>query len=293
MRVTTTQMYDNLLTGVNKQLKIQSDETAKVSSGLRFQRPAQAGLDYKMSLDLRHAQAGVSSSLTAVDTATSRLGASQTLLTGMGHLLVRAQTMAVQLANASISAAERTAAATEVQHLLSQLGNDANQQWQGQSLFAGTAIDKPAFDELTPGNFTYAGSPQDRIVAISDSLQVSSNVRGDNPAFTTSFTALKGFETALLTNDIAGIQTALGQLTQASSGMIDLTTEVGGKLSALAVTRQSFDDMSFTLSKSINNHEAADIPAAVAKLQQSSIALQASYSQISQVKSLSLINFLR
>ena len=260
---------------------------------MRFQRPADAGLDYKMSLDLRHAQVGVKGSLEAVKTAESRLGASQTMLNSMKNIMVRAQTLAVQQSSAGLGATDRSAAAVEVGHLLTQFANDANQKWQGQSLFAGTATDKSSFTLDGLGNYAYTGSSQDRIVAISDTLKVTSNIRGDNASFAAAFTALEDFKAALQTNDQAALQTALGGLNSAGNGMIDLTSEVGGRLSALGVTRTSFEDMQFTLNKRINEHEAVDVPAVVAQLQQSSIALQASYSQISQVKSLSLINFLR
>jgi len=293
MRVTHTQMYDNLLSGVNKQLQIQADGTEQISSGKRFQRPAQAGLDYKISLDLRHAQSGVTGSLTAIDTAQSRLNASQTLLNDMKNILVRGQTLAVQQASGTLGAAERHAAAQEVKHLLAQYANDANGKWQGQSLFAGTAVDKAAFTSDVLGNYSYTGSAQDRLVAINDTQQVASNVRGDHPAFLAGFQALKSLQTALLNNDQVGVQTALGDVQSAGSAMIDLTSEVGGRISALSVSKTSYEDMKFTLSKSIESHEAADIPAVVARLQQASIILQASYSQISQIKSLSLVNFLR
>jgi flagellin-like hook-associated protein FlgL len=286
-------MYDNLLAGVNKQLAIQAKGTEQISSGTRFQRPADAGLDYKMSLDLRHAQVGVKGSLEAVKTAESRLGASQTMLNSMKNIMVRAQTLAVQQSSAGLGAAERSAAAIEVGHLLTQFANDANQKWQGQSLFSGTAVDKPSFTPDALGNYTYTGSSQDRIVAISDTLKVTSNIRGDNPSFGSALTALQGFKVALQNNDQVALQTSLSGLNSAGNSMIDLTSEVGGRLSALSVTRTSFEDMKFTLDKRINEHEAVDVPAIVAQLQQSSIALQASYSQISKVKSLSLINFLR
>lgn len=288
------QMYDTLLRGVNKETKTQALKTEQVSSGLRFQRPSQAGLDYKISLDLRHAQTGLQSSMTSIETAQSRLNASQTMLNDMKNIMVRAQTLAVQQASGSLGAAERQSAANEVQHLLTQFANDANQKWQGQSLFAGTAVDKPAFTlNAVTGSYGYTGSAQDRIVAISDTHQVKSNVRGDDARFTAAFAALESFSTALTANNQANIQTALGDLNAAGNGMVDLTSEVGGRIAALNVTKTSYTDMKFNLDNRLNQHEAADIPAAVAQLQQSRIALQVSYSQISQLKSLSLINYLK
>ena len=293
MRVTTTQIYDNLLGGVNKQLQIQAKGTEQISSGTRFQRPSEAGLDYKVSLDLRHAKVGVQGSLEAIGISESRLGASQTMLNDMSNLLVRAQTLAVQQASAQIGPTERQSAAQEVSHLLNQFANNANAQWQGQSLFSGTAVDKPAFTADIAGNYSYTGNQQDRLIAISDGQSLSSNIRGDDPTFLAAFSALKSFETALLNNDTAGINTALGALNNAGNAAINLTSEVGGRLSAISVMRTSYEDMQFTLDQSINRHEAVDIPAVVAQLQQSSIALQASYKQISDIKNLSLMNFLR
>jgi len=293
MKVTMTQMYDNLLKGVNKQMKIQNDTTEQVSSGLRFQRPSQAGLDYKISLDIRHAQTGVQGSLSAIATAESRLASSQTMLNDMKNIMVRAQTLAVQHASGNVGAAERQAGLLEVQHLTSQFANDANQTWQGESLFAGTAVDKPAFTADALGNYTYTGSGQDRTVAISDTHQIKSNVRGDDPRFLAAFTALKSFETALAAGNQAGVQAALGSLNLASDGVVNLTSEVGGQIASLTVTKASYTDMKFNLDQNLSVHESADIPAAVAQMQQSRIALQASYSQISQLKSLSLINYLK
>ena len=287
------QMYDTLLKGVNKQNTQQAKDSEKVSSGLRFQRPSQAGVDYKISLDLRHAQSGMQGSLTAIGTAESRLGASQTMLNDMKNIMMRAQTLAVQQSSGSMGAAERQAAVQEVQHLMTQFASDANQKWQGESLFAGTAVNKPAFTADALGNYAYTGSAQDRMVAISDVHQIKSNVRGDDARFTAAFTALKSFETALTSNNTANIQTALGGLNAAGDGVVNLTSEVGSMLAGVQVSKTSYTDMKFQLDKQLNAHEAADIPAAVARLQQTRIALQISYSQIGQLKSLSLINYIK
>jgi len=292
MRVTTAQLYDSLLTGVKQQQNIQNTGNAKIASGTRFQTPAQAGIDYKTSLDLRHAQLGIQGSLESIITVESRLGSSQTLLNDMSNILQRAQVLATQMASAQVGATERQAAAQEVNHLLDQIFADANQQWQGQSLFAGTAVDKPAFVKDITGNITYNGSAQDRIVAISDQQQMISNVRGDDPRFAAAFTAMQGFQTALQNNDLAAIQTSLGDLNTAGSGMIDLTSDIGARISAVRISRTSYEDMKVTLDKRLNDHEGVDIPAIVAQLQQSSIAMQAAYSQIAQLKSLSLTNYL-
>ncbi len=293
MRITNNQMYENLLSGINKQLKIKNDGNASIASGTRFQRPAQAGLDYKTSLDLRHTQGQIQGGLEALTVADSRLSASQTMLHDISNVLTRAQTLAVQQASGQIGAQEHAAAAIEVQHLLDQAVNSANQQWQGEALFSGTAVNQQAFKQDALGAYQYQGSNQDRIVSVSSTQTLTSNVRGDEPAFTNTFSALSNFQNALLNNDQAGMATAISELTTASNNMIDLTSRVGGQISAIQSYTQSYEDMKFAIDKRMNTHEAADVPALVAAMQKADIALQASYSQIANIKSLSLVNFLR
>jgi len=394
MRVTTTQLYDTLMSGITRQQTIQNQGNAQISSGTRFQTPAQAGVDYKISLDIRQAQVSLQGDLGSVNTAESRLNSSLTMLNDMGNVLKRAATVAVQMSSANVGATERLAAAQEATQLLNQFLSDTNQQWQGQSLFAGTAADKAAFisnpfnagtatytagintsitnvtqtanpnavndsytitldaagtsitgitngagtnllaapvalvaganavtltnsvalsvtyngtpdtvsqaggtlgvtGALQAGAITYNGSNQDRVVVTSNGQQISSNIRGSDPAFAAAFSALTAFNTALQANDITGLQTALGDLVSAGDGIINLTSDAGARLSGVRLNKTAIEDRQLNLQMQLNTHEAVDIPAIVASMQQSSIALQAAYSQIAQIKTLSLTNFLR
>ncbi len=293
-RVTGARLYDTLLSGIRKQLDIQARGNAQVSSGKRFQRPAQAALDYKTSLDIRHALKGVDGALAALNTARTRLGVSMDALNSMRQILVRAQTLAVQQSSAQIGAAERAAAAVEVRHLRDQFLALANKRLDGQSLFAGTAVNQDAFtlDPVT-GAVTYAGNAASRTVALTPTRTVVSNLRGDAPAFAQSFSALKALETALNANDPAGIQAALGQLNTAGNGITDLTAEAGARIHSLDLQKQSYDDMKLTLEKRMNAHEGVDMAATISQLQQASTALQAAYSQVASLRGLSLVNFLK
>ncbi|MDQ6993553.1 MAG: flagellar hook-associated protein FlgL [Mariprofundus sp.] len=386
MRVTTSQLYNTLLSGVKRQQEAINTGNAQISSGMRFQTPTQGGTDYKISLDIRQAQTSMKGDLSTVNTADTRLTSSLSLLNDMGNILKRAQTVAVQMSTSGISPAERTAASAEATQLLNQFLNDTNQKWQGQSLFAGAAVDKPAYSlsytagantsisnvtqtanpsgandnyaitldaagtsiasitnsagtnllaapaALTAGantatlsngvalNLTYSGTPvlnttaagtlnvtasppagafsytgsaQDRTVTTSDGRQIISNIRGDNQAFTDAFAALSSFKTALIANDTAGVQAALGTLTTAGDGIINVTSEAGAKLSGIRLQVSAIQDRQLNLQTQLSAHETADIPLIVATMQQSTIALQAAYSQIAQVKTLSLTNFLR
>ncbi|NWF36559.1 flagellar hook-associated protein FlgL [Mariprofundus sp. KV] len=393
MRITSAQLYNNLLAGVQQQMDIQAKGDAKITSGTRYQTPAEAALDYRTSLDIRHAQRGVDGGLEALAIAESRLSVSQNHLMTMNNVFSRAQSLAIQQSSAQVSATERQAAISEITHLTTALLNSANQQWQGQSLFSGAAVDKVAFisnpfnagtavyaagtntsitnvtqtanpaavndaytitldaagtnitsitngasvnllaapvtlaagansvtlsnsvqlsvtysgtpvadpaagtitvsGAIQDGSVTYNGSSQDRVVNIDPALQVVSNARGDDPAFTAAFQAIVDFKAALLANDTTAISASIASLNSAGNGMIDLTADIGARLDALSITKTTYEEMKAHFAIRLNTHEGVDLAAVVTEMKLSEVSLQATYSQISRLSSLSLINFLR
>jgi len=399
VRITTQQIFDNLLLGIRQQQQIQADGAAQISSGHRFTRPSEDGLGFKKSVDIRHVQAGIKSSLNGLSTATSRLGASSNALSQMLPLLQRAQALSVQQANATLGSSERQAAAAEVTTLQDQLLALANQKFEGESLFAGTATNTDAFNTAfnaglaqytqgantsitavtqtanpnavndtytitldatgaqitnvtnsagtdllaaanggggpvtlvsgnntlnlgngvvlsatydgTPqtnktaggslavtganaaGNINYVGNAQDRVAAITSTQTVISNVRGDETAFTQAFSSIKALKDALTANDATGVQTALGQLNAAGDAMTELTAETGGRLSAVTLRKQVFQDLQVQTEQRRGQIEDADLATVAASLARSQVALQASFSEMARIGTLSLVQFLR
>ncbi len=293
MRVTSQQMYDSLLAGIRNQLQTQADSTDQISSGRRFTRPSQDGLGYKTSLDIRHVQKGIDSGLQAISVAKLRLGSSQNALSQMVPIIQRAQVLAVQQANATLSAGERTAAATEVSRLQEQLLALSNESFQGSPLFAGTATSSTAITLDGAGNAVYQGNTQDRVVAITSTETLTTNVRADHTAFTQVFSSIQALKTALTANDVTAIQNSVNTLTAAGNAMTELTAEVGGRLSSVGLREQTFFDMRTQMEARLNTHESVDIAKVATQLTQSQTALQAAYAEVSRLGNLSLVNYLK
>jgi len=286
-------MYDSLLAGIRNQLQTQADSTDQISSGRRFTRPSQDGLGYKTSLDIRHVQKGIDSGLQAISVAKLRLGSSQNALSQMVPIIQRAQVLAVQQANATLSAGERTAAATEVSRLQEQLLALSNESFQGSPLFAGTATSSTAITLDGAGNAVYQGNTQDRVVAITSTETLTTNVRADHTAFTQVFSSIQALKTALTANDVTAIQNSVNTLTAAGNAMTELTAEVGGRLSSVGLREQTFFDMRTQMEARLNTHESVDIAKVATQLTQSQTALQAAYAEVSRLGNLSLVNYLK
>lgn len=293
MKVTTQQMFNTLLGGINRQLRVQADGTEQVSTGRRFTRPSQDGLSYKTSLNLRHAESGIRASLDALAMAKSRLGIGQSMLSDTLPLIQRAQAVAIQMANAGISSADRQAAAVEIDALRDQALALANRKWKGSALFAGTATDVTPFSFDGFGNAVYAGNNQDRLVAITPTQTVNANVRGDHTAFTQMFSSMKALSDGLKADDTTAIGNAITSLNAAHDAMSELVAEVGSRYRAVELQQASYQDVQSQLTQRMNEHEAVDIAEVVARLSQSQTTLQAAYAEVSRLNNLSLVRFLQ
>ncbi len=294
MRISSVQPYDNLLLGIRQQQTVRTKANADIAAGTRFQTPAQAALDYKLSLDLRQMRTVETNAVTAVDAAQSSLAVTQSTLMDIEKALARAQVLAVQQSSSTVGAAERTAASAEVQHLLDQVTNDANKKYAGVYIFSGTATDTAPWSvDVATSTATYNGSTTARTVNITETQSVVSSELGNDPGFVNSFNALMKLLKGLQNNTVADIQTALGDLNTARGQIVDLDARAGAKYAALNSLKTSHQDMKTILDKRINTHEAVDIPKLVSDIQLSDVALQASYKQVAAMQSLSLVNFLR
>ncbi|ATX78619.1 flagellar hook-associated protein 3 [Mariprofundus aestuarium] len=293
MRITSQSIYDSLLAGIRNQMQVQRDGADQVSSGRRFSSPSQDGVAYKTSLDIRHVQSGIDSSLSAIGVAKLRLGVSENALAQFIPIMQRAQVLAVQQANSGLTASERQTAAVEVAALENQLISLANTAFEGKSLFAGTATDVQPIQIDALGNAVYQGNTQDRTVAITPTESMVSNVRGDHTAFTQVFSSIKSLKDSLSGNNVPGIQASIDLLSSASSAMVGLDAEVGGKLNSINLREETLLNMKTQMLIKLNQHEGVDLAAVATNLKQSESSLQAAYVQVSNFNKLSLVNFLR
>lgn len=293
MIISTQQTVDTLLAGMQQQQQTVATDTSQLSSGQRFTTADQAPIAYEKSLSMRDMQSGIKGSLSALDTAASHLGMSQSVLSQMQPLLQKAQTLAVQMSSANSGTASYGAALNEVKSLQQQFLNLANETWQGQPLFAGTNTGVSAAFTMSGGVVTYNGNNQNQSVVISPTQSVDLGANGSNAAFSQAFTAFQNFSTALSTSNVAGMQSALTNFNNASTAMTNLTAQVGGTLGAVNMQKASYQNLQTQVATSLSNNESADVAKTATQLNQANVALQAIYSELAKIGNISLVNYLK
>ena len=214
---------------------------------------------------------------------------------------VQAVTQAISLgiegANGTLSDADRQAVAEQLIGIRNQVLSLANQTYQGNFVFSGTATSTQPFvlDSTQPNGVKYNGNTNTNSIAISQGNSIPINVPGSqiftNPAGDV-LGSLNGIITALQNN--SGIAAANANLQQAFTQLTTQRVFYGNSLQQLQATQTFLNSEKIQLAQQENTLVGVDLASSITNLQQSTIATNAILSAAGQILStLNLLSFLK
>ncbi len=153
MRITQQQLHRVSLGSLQGARGRLFDLQRQSSSGLRVARPSDDPAAAGRARVLASLVAEQSTYETAASYGLARLQTADAGLAQAANLLVRARELATAMANETVSADQRAAAALEVRQLRAALIDVANTKYDDAYVFANIATDTPVLD--ANGNFTY------------------------------------------------------------------------------------------------------------------------------------------
>lgn len=181
MRISTTWAQQRAINDILDRQSSLSDTQAHLASGKRIMNAADDPVAAAQLLKLQHVEAANQQYSRNIDAANNRLGLEETSLDQVTGILQRVRTLALQGTNASQTASDRAAAASELRQLYSQLVQTANgTDAQGDALFAGNAVRTTPFVQGTGFSVTYAGDDGQRMVAAAPGMQVATGDPGSS-----------------------------------------------------------------------------------------------------------------
>ena len=214
---------------------------------------------------------------------------------------VQAMTQAVSLgvegANGTVSNSNRQAIAQQLTGIRDQLLSIANQTYQGNYVFSGTATSTQPFvlDTTQPDGVKYNGNANINSINLSSGQTIPINVPGSqiftNPSGDV-LGALNGLIAALQTN--TGIPAANANLGQALTQLTTQRVFFGNALQQLQSSQTFLNGDKLRLATAENSLVGADLAASITNLEQASTATSAILSATNQVLStLNLLSFLK
>ena len=231
------------------------------------------------------------------------LGSASTELEAVTALLQRARELAVQAANTPTGEDGRQAIAFELEQLSEELFSRANgTTLTGEPLFSGLSSD-PAFTRDALGNVTYNCTPASGAVPVAPGTAIERGLPGSEVfqfdlagTPTSAFAVLGGLAAALGggSPDPAGAAlAALDGIDAALDTASRAQTILGTRMAWVEQIQQQQADRGVALAERRSRVGDTDTAEAIARLQQSLTALEASQAAFARVSSLSLFNALR
>jgi flagellar hook-associated protein 3 FlgL len=207
----------------------------------------------------------------------------------MANILNSAQTLAVQGANDTYSADDRTSMATQVDNQIQEMLTLGNTQVNGQYIFGGYQTSTQPFTATTTGTsvtgVTYNGDSGMMPEEINQGDIINKNVPGSSltAAGTDVYNALINFRNDLQNNDATAITADIGTLQSAYNSITTMNTDIGGKLQRTTDVSSTLTNTNTTLTGIQSSLEDVDMPTAMTNFQLQQNVYQSALTSISQM----------
>jgi flagellar hook-associated protein 3 FlgL len=275
----------------------------QIATGRKFERGSQdpAGAAQLRGVARRQALAEVEGDNAA--RLGQDLGAAATEVEAVTALLQRARELAVQASSTPTGADGRQAIAFELEQLREELFTRANgTSLTGEPLFAGQSSGL-AFTRDAAGNVTYIGTPESCAVPVAPGTAIERGLPGSevfafdlNGSPSSAFAVLGGLVVALqggAADPAAAASAALEGIDAALDTAGRATTILGTRMAWVEQVEAQQADRKIALAERRSRVGDTDIADAIARLQQSLTALEATQAAFARVSSLTLFDALR
>jgi flagellar hook-associated protein 3 FlgL len=210
--------------------------------------------------------------------------------------LQQAITLGTEGANGTVNAADRSAIATQVEGIQSQLLSLANLTYQGNYVFAGTATQTAPYvlNPSSPSGVTYQGNAGVNTVTLGNDFSLQTNLPGTSlfsASGTDMFQSIQDLITSLQSG--TNIGTAVTEVGNSLNAIDTARVFYGNALNQLNSQQTYLSSQTQQLAQEENTIDAADLPNVISNLTNGQVSLQATLETIGQTSQTNLFDYLR
>ncbi len=314
MRITLGMSTDQTLLNLNDQ-QVQIDSLSQeISSGKKLASPSDDPLSWSQTMNTSQTLREYNSFVGNINFATEWGNSTQSALNQFADLLTQAKSIAEQGVSA-VGMGQSGPLISEIGVVVQQALSNANTQFNGQYIFAGTATGAPPYSlDSSTGAVTYSGN--------SDYIKVKTGM-GLSSAITPSSSSVSGggmtsvnvtgpdvlggstsgggsnmlndiwnLQNALKTGDVSGISNSITTLGNDYNQINNQLTTVGTTLSGLTGQQSALQTMVTNETGVQSNYQDADVASATVKLSTAQTAFEAALQVTSTLDNLNLATIL-
>ncbi len=294
-RITSSMTARMLLADIQRDSSRLATTQQKMASGKEIVVPSDDPFATSRALDFRSEVAEYRQYTRNVGEATAWQDVTDTALSTMTDLTMRARELLVQGASDTVNQAGRNSIANEIDQIAAALKAEANTQYAGRYVFAGTQTTTQPYNQATD---VYAGDSNAVVREIGRGVQVPISVAGINvvgDGASGLLGALRQIATDLRT---PGSTAALGgadlqALDVALDAIVDARGNVGALTNRLDVAKSRLGQLEETTSKLLSETEDADMAKTLIDYSMQQSVYQAALKAGAQLIQPSLLDFLR
>jgi flagellar hook-associated protein 3 FlgL len=297
MRVTFNGQFRDALADVERSGERLADYQRQVSSGRRIDRVSDDPSGSAAALGERTKVAQVDQYSRSTDSAYSRLTVTDTVLSDIVSKLTAAQVAATSALGSTPTAAQRAAAAQQLDGLKSALLDDFNTSLQGTYLFAGTkSTSKPYVADAFGTVAAYAGSTTEVQVDVDQGRAVTVGfdggaiTKGSDPADV--FATIDTLMAAVTAGDSTAIQAGIDSLAAVFARVTAAQSRVGAAMQTLDSQKLHLSATKLAANERLSKIEDANMVEAITGMQQADAAYKAALNATATKAKVSLMDYL-
>ncbi len=300
-RITTQMTTASVLSSINNVQDQLANTQQQLSTGLSINQPSDNPYGASLAIQLKNDLQGLSNYNSNITDGTAWASAADTSLQNMTNMLQRAQELTVQASNGAESPTDLSATADEIDQLADAMKQEANTQYNGQYIFAGTASTTQPYANSTGDTFQGNTAAVTRQIGPGSTLQVNvdaSSVLGsgtsanDGKLLDTLRSIAADMRSGtsagvadLSTTQISNLQTSLNSLTQ-------LQASVGATQNRLTLAADRITGLQNSDTAALSNDEDINMAQAMTTFSNQQAAFTAALKAGANIVQSSLMNFL-
>jgi len=292
MRVTQSMILRNTLRRVNYNRDEMNLIQNRISSQKRIEKASDDPLGFNRAARFRSALRRNNQYLKNISDAQAWTNTSSISLNQMHDYAMKSIEYAMQALDGAVDSDMRKTLADSIRGLLQDSVSQANSQYMGKAIFAGTKTSEGRPFLLENDTVTYQGNDESINRRLSKNIVQQINVTGKKIMDTGYFEALSNLISALDNNDQDEISAQIDNLKTAEKNLLTLSASLGSTQSSLELMYNRTTSDSLDLKKYISDEEDANMEEEIVKFKSEQTAYQAALQSANEVMNMNILNYM-
>jgi flagellar hook-associated protein 3 FlgL len=300
-RITPAMVTGSTLNDLNSALSSLERTSNELSSGKTILAPSDNPYGASHAIDLQSQLDGLSSYASNVQDGLAWTTTSEGAMASMKSALQRVRELTVQASNGTVSQGDLNNIATEIEQLTDTIKQEANTQYAGQYVFAGTLTTTQPYEQGETDTYAGNASSVARAIGPNASITVNTNIStllgngkasADGKLLDTLRTVAQHLREGTPESKSALSSTDLKALDANAEVLSELQATTGSTVNQLQTASSRLEGLQVSITKTLSNTQDADIAKTSIAFSNQQAAYEAALRASASIVQESLLNFL-